>query len=264
MIIISSRDDFINPDRLLPEGHLIKEIDMRDNSIVRSIELDDLAMELIGKKICLLVHGYNNEHEEVRDAYEIIEENIRLTLPGQYDEVIGYSWPGGDRKFEWRDAKARANAVGRRFRILLERLSQNTEIDLVSHSLGARVALKALKEASTALIRHYYCMAAAVDNESLEIDQEFNASLNAVGNLFVMHSARDGVLSAAYATAERDTALGLFGPEDIRQVETLLRNVFVANCKRVVTFHGGYKRSEDVYRYMARTQTQTPARFETL
>jgi hypothetical protein len=53
MIIISSRDDFINPDRLLPEGHLIKEIDMRDDSIVRSIELDELATELSGRKICI-------------------------------------------------------------------------------------------------------------------------------------------------------------------------------------------------------------------
>jgi pimeloyl-ACP methyl ester carboxylesterase len=264
MIFISSRDNFINPDRLLPEGHLIKEVDMNDDSIMRSIELDDLAIELTGKKICMLVHGYNNEHEEVRDAYEIVEENIRQILPGQYDEVIGYSWPGGDRKFEWRDAQARANAVGRRFRMLLERLSQNTTIDLISHSLGARVSLKALKEASLPLVRHYYCMAAAVDNESLEIDQEFNSSLRAVGNLFVMHSARDGVLSAAYATAEQDTALGLFGPEDVRQVETLLSNVFVANCKRVVTFHGGYKRSEDVYRYMSRTLLQTPPKFETL
>ncbi|MGJ0483675.1 MAG: hypothetical protein ACR65R_03955 [Methylomicrobium sp.] len=47
-------------------------------------------------------------------------------------------------------------------------------------------------------------MAAAVDNESLEIDQEFNSSLMAVGNLFVMRSARDGVLSVAYATAEQN------------------------------------------------------------
>jgi esterase/lipase superfamily enzyme len=264
MIIISSRDDFINPDRLLPEGHLIKEIDMRDDSIVRSIELDELATELSGRKICMLVHGYNNEHEEVRDAYEIIEENISQALPGNYDAVIGYSWPGGDRKLEWRDAKARANAVGRRFRMLLERLSQNTTIDLISHSLGARVSLKAMKEASSRLVRHYYCMAAAVDNESLEVDQEFYMSLNAAENIFVMHSARDGVLSAAYATAEGDTALGLYGPEDVRQVDTLLGNVYVANCKRVVTFHGGYKRSEDVYRYISQTQAQMPAKFITL
>jgi esterase/lipase superfamily enzyme len=264
MIIISSRDDFINPDRLLPEGHLIREIDMRDDSMVRNIELDDLAAELRGRNICMLVHGYNNEHEEVRDAYEIVEENIRQTLPGNYDAVIGYSWPGGDRKFDWRDARARANAVGRRFRMLLERLSQNTTIDLISHSLGARVSLKALKEASSPLVRHYYCMAAAVDNESLEIDQEFYMSLATVKNLFVMHSARDGVLSSAYAVAERDTALGLYGPEDVRQVETLLSNVYVANCKRVVTSHGGYKRSEDVYKYILQTQAEMPAKFITL
>jgi hypothetical protein len=40
--------------------------------------------------------------------------------------------------------------------------------------------------------------------------------------------------------------------------------VYVANCKRVVTFHGGYKRSEDVYRYILQTQVEMPAKFITL
>jgi pimeloyl-ACP methyl ester carboxylesterase len=264
MIIISSRNDFTDPDRLLPEGHLIKEIDLNDDSEKRDISLETLLDEITGKKICLLVHGYNNEHEEVRDAYEIIEKNLNGVLPGVYDAVIGYSWPGGDSAFEWWSAKRRSNAVGRRFRLLLEQLSSRASIDIISHSLGARVALKALKEASLPLIRHYYCMAAAVDNESLETDQEFNLSLNAVERLFVLHSIRDEVLASAYSTAELDTALGLFGPEDVRQVDQVLTNVFVANCKHVVSTHGAYKRSEQVYQYLAFTQTENPDKFVTL
>jgi esterase/lipase superfamily enzyme len=264
MIFISSRDDFTNPDRLRPEGHLIKEINLSDDSTIRSVELNNLAEELSGKKICMLVHGYNNEHEEVREAYEIIEKNINSHLPGAYDAVIGYSWPGGNRALEWWDAKSRANAVARRFRMLLEQLSQQTTIDLISHSLGARVSLKALKEASLPLVRNYYCMAAAVDNESLEFDQEFNLALDAVDNIFVMHSVRDEVLASAYSTAELDTALGLFGPEDVRQVQASLINVFVANCKRVVTHHGGYKRSEEVFKYISESQLGRPDKFVTL
>ena len=264
MIIISSRDNFINSDRLLPEGHIIREVNLSDDSTIRTIELKDLLKELSGKRICLLVHGYNNEHEEVREAYEIIEKNINRILPEGYDEVIGYSWPGGDQKLEWWDAKSRANAVARRFRILLEQLSQKTIIDLISHSLGARVSLKAMKEASSLLVQNYYCMAAAVDNESLELDQEFYLALNSVANLFVMHSVRDEVLNLAYGTVEFDTALGLFGPEDVRQVQISLKNVFVANCKRVVTHHGGYKRSEAVYNYIAKTQVKKPVKFVTL
>ncbi|WFP51144.1 alpha/beta hydrolase [Methylomonas sp. EFPC3] len=264
MILISSRLDFTNSDALLPEGHIIKEIDITKDTTIREISIDTLLNELKDKNVCMLVHGYNNEHEEVRDAYQIIENNIFRNQDFKYDLIIGYSWPGGDRALEWWSAKSRANAVARRFRLLLELISKNTTVDVISHSLGARVCLKALKEASTILIRNYYCMAGAVDNESIEIDEEFNLSLSSLERLFIMHSAKDEVLASAYRLAEFDNALGLFGPEDKEQVETQLLNVFVANCKRVVTHHGGYKRSPAVFDYIATGQTQNPSRFITL
>lgn len=264
MIIISSRLDFTNPDALLSEGHIIKEIDISNDSTIREIYLSDLLTELQGKTICMLVHGYNNEHDEVRDAYQILEKNITSNNNFNYDLILGYSWPGGNRSLEWWDAKSRANAVARKFRLLLESISSNTKIDIISHSLGARVCLKALKEASMRLVRNYYCMAGAVDNESIERDEEFNLSLLNLERLFVMHSAKDEVLASAYRVAEFDNALGLFGPEDKDQVERVLLNVYVANCKRVVTYHGGYKRSTAVFDYMASGQIQNPNRFITL
>ncbi|OAI16153.1 hypothetical protein A1507_12125 [Methylomonas koyamae] len=247
----------------MPEGHIIKEIDISNDSTIREIPIANLLTELHGKFVCMLVHGYNNEHEEVRDAYQILEKNI-IHNNFKYDLVLGYSWPGGNRELEWWSSKSRANAVARRFRLLLELISKNTKIDIISHSLGARVCLKALKEASTKLIENYYCMAGAVDNESIEIDEEFNLSLSSLERLFVMHSAKDEVLATAYRIAEFDNALGLFGPEDKDQVERKLLNVYVANCKRVVTHHGGYKRSIAVFDYMAKTQVHNPNRFITL
>jgi esterase/lipase superfamily enzyme len=263
MIIISSRVDFTNPDLLLPEGHIIKEIDLSNDALIREINLETLLLELRGKTICLLVHGYNNEHDEVRDAYQILERNIKAKI-SSYDLVVGYSWPGGNRSLEWWDAKSRANAVARRFRLLLESLSPQSQIDVISHSLGARVSLKALKDATQELVRNYYCMAGAVDNESIEIDEEFYLALNSLNKLYVLHSARDEVLATAYRVAEFDNALGLFGPEDRSQVENSLKKVYVANCKRVVSHHGGYKRSPEVFDYLASTQSKSPNQFVTL
>jgi len=101
-------------------------------------------------------------------------------------------------------------------------------------------------------------MAAAVDNESLEEGEEFFSSRNSVASIYVMHSARDGVLASAYKAAELDNALGLFGPEDKSEIDRKGSNVYVANCKHVVSHHGGYKRSIEVYSYIEATKKATP------
>lgn len=263
MIIISSRQDFTNSDNLLSEGHIVREVNLTNDSTTKTYSIDQLVAKVSGKRICILVHGYNNEFFEVCDAYQIMESKILNDLPGVYDEVIGYTWPGGDHKLEWWGAKSRANAVARRFRQLLESLSEKSAIDLISHSLGARVSLKALKEASKKLVQNYYCMAGAVDNESLESDEEFYPALNSAGRIFVLHSARDEVLASAYRVAEFDNALGLFGPEDKSSVEAT-QNIYVANCKAVVASHGAYKRSDAVFGYIGATHTASPNKFVTL
>ncbi|WP_018609501.1 DUF726 domain-containing protein [Uliginosibacterium gangwonense] len=263
MIIVSSRRDFTNSDNLCQEEHIIREVDLKDDKTLNTYSTKELANAITGKNICILVHGYNNEFFEVCDAYQIMETEIHTNLPNTYDEVIGYTWPGGDHKLEWWDAKSRANAVARRFRQLLETLQNNSTIDIISHSLGARVSLKALKEASTTLVRNYYCMAGAVDNECLEYNEEFFPALNSAGRIFVMHSARDEVLAAAYRAAELDNAIGLFGPEDKNSVESS-KNIYVANCKAVISSHGAYKRSEAIFRYIGGTHTTSPNKYVTL
>lgn len=263
MIIISSRLDFTDSDNLLPSGHLIHQIDLTTDNSTKTYTPAELITEISGKRICILVHGYNNEFFEVCDAYQILDAKIQSQLAGIYDIVIGYTWPGGDHGLEWLSAKSRANAVARRFRHLLESLSESSSIDLISHSLGARICLKAFKEASKILVNNYYCMAASIDNESLEPNEEFHLSLDAVKRVFVMHSARDEVLATAYRVAEFDNALGLYGPENKDAVEASA-NIYVANCKRVVPNHGGYKRSNAVFDYIAATNTEHPNKFVTL
>lgn len=210
MIIISARKDFDDPERLA-EDHQIKEIDLTKEKKSGS-PIKITKNEVSEKNILILIHGYNNERDEVYDAYQIIEKNINSHIPNRYDMIVGYSWPGGDDWHDWWKSKSRANGVARKFRFLLESLhGLNASVDLMSHSLGARVCLKALKEtdANDALVKNYYCMAPAVDNECLEPDEEFHDALNACERLFVFHSARDKVLKVSYFMAEWDRALGL-------------------------------------------------------
>ncbi len=216
----------------------------------------------------LLVHGYNNEHDEVLDAYQTVERQVTTQLAGQYDHVLGYSWPGGDYRLEWFAAKSRANAVAARFRRLIRTIAGTAAtLDVMSHSLGARVVLKALRgmQANGQPVRNYFCLAAAVDNEALEEGKEFAESVNHTEAMFVLHSNKDGVLTVAYRVAEFDRALGLSGPEDKAYIENNTANVFVLNCKNKVDRHGAYKHSVDVYTYMLRALGPIGVpRFETL
>jgi hypothetical protein len=135
----------------------------------------------------------------------------------------------------------------------------------MSHSLGARVSLKALKESLLKnVVRNYYCTAPAVDNECLEPGEEFFSSVASCGRVFVFHSARDGVLRLTYEAAEWDRALGLYGPEDKEYVSTRAKTIYVANCKRQVSKHGGYKRADKMYKYMSVYETRSPSKFKTL
>lgn len=270
MNIISCRRNFSDPDNLHASGHLFREINLSDDSTTRSFsDVSDYTLSIANESVLLLVHGYNNEQDEVYDAYSIIEDKIQSQMSGAYDRIVGYSWPGGDHRLEWWDAKSRANAVARRFRILLMKLAQSAStIDVMSHSLGARVVLKGLKQASlqttNPVIRNYFCTAAAVDNEVFEPDEEFADCVAKIQATFVFHSKNDPVLSRAYRAAEWDRALGLSGPEDKEYIQNRARNVYVVNCKRKIHRHGGYKRSDAIFSYIARAMVQKPRRYKTL
>ena len=269
MIIISNRKDFDDADNTSTRGHRIKEIDLQtDVPKSGNITATKLISMVANKRVLLLMHGYNNEQEEVHDAYAVIERKIKHHLQNEYDLILGYSWPGGDGPLDWWAAKSRANATGRRLRYLLEKLSDAAKhIDLMSHSLGARVVLKALKDAKKqAILRNYFCTAAAVDNECIESGEEFHASVAGTNRLFVFHSVKDGVLSTVYRTAELDNALGLCGPEDYQYIQNKTKNIFVVNCKKRVKRHGGYKHSDAVYKYikMVLNASYKPRKFKTL
>ena len=267
MYIVSARADFSDPDVLSATGHGFREIDLASDAVVRTFgDAAAFGRAIAGQSVLLLVHGYNNEQDDVHDAYAVIEEHIDRHVAGAYDRVIGYAWPGGDMGLDWWASKKRANAVARRFRFLLEGLAGHAaSIDIMSHSLGARVVLKALKRTERVpLVRHYFCMAPAVDNEVFERDEEFNAALARAAGIHVFHSNRDDVLGWLYRVAELDCALGLSGPEDRAWIQRHARNVFVVNCKKRIADHGDYKASGPVYGYIAGALDRRPGRFRTL
>ncbi|MCG8492526.1 MAG: TMCO4 family protein [Sneathiellales bacterium] len=130
-------------------------------------------------------------------------------------------------------------------------------VDVMGHSMGARVILKGLKTKPKKVVRNLFTLAAAVDNECLEKDEEFHISTKRCDSTFAFHSKNDPVLRTAYRIAEFDNALGLRGPEDPQSIinhssptSPKPPNVYVANCRHIIHKHGAYKRSEPIYKYI--------------
>ena len=229
------------------------------------------------KEVLILIHGYNNEQNDIYRAYTQIEEMTKC----KYNCVVGYVWPGGDRALHWWDAKGMAGRVASQFSELLDLLKdKGCTVDVMTHSLGAKVYLQALKSKSgnTELVRYCFCMAAAIHSEcfnkkgiplppvaphlqkSREHERELEANRlvaykydKAMGlcrKLIVFHSIEDEALALLYPLVEGYTAMGYAGPKIRDEGEIDRGKICIVDCAQVVTRHGGYKHAQEVFAYI--------------
>lgn len=257
MIFISSRRNFTDPDNFNDSGHKIRNYGSSD--AWSEMTMQELGQAVSHKKVLLLVHGYNNVFEDVKENYSLIERKTNIFASGMFDVVLGYLWPGGDHAWEYKPAKGRANVAGARFIDIL-RLFSNSGVSLTveTHSLGSRVALKAVDISGIPV--ELLLTAAAIDNESLEDGEEFSRAAKKSSSTFVFHSMRDDVLNVPYRLSEGDTALGFSGPENPDKTPDTVK---VVNCKYKIFKHGDYKSCDDFYKFIAIRNSMTK-KFETL
>lgn len=248
MILWSDRADFWDPDHL---SNTTAEM-TRLGEIHTELHID----ELVGKRVLVLIHGYNNSTKDALTTYQQVSERFtQLKDPnGQelYDIVIGYLWPGNDSRYEYYEAKAHTVELALRFQSALQQLSsQAKSVDLFAHSMGNRLTLEALKlfpeTSEKAPIQNFYSLAAAVDDESIERHQEFYSSTLQCENIFVFHSEKDDVLKYLYLSSEMDRALGFLGSENIEHAP---ENVRFIDCTAFVDNHSGYFTTSPLYSFI--------------
>ena len=250
MLIISSRDDFWESSDL-SDFDEVRDVELNDDSLGVKLEKPELLTRLEERRILLLIHGYNNEEDDVVRAYNIIERSINSLVGDHYDLVVGYTWPGGDDGRDYFAAKNRASAVAPRAGRWFEDINTSCRsLDVMCHSMGARVALLALGGSGSRPVRNLFTMAAAVDNESIQVGEQYHQATQACEAAYVFHSKNDPVLKRAYRLAEWDNALGLTGPEDPSDILQQSPNVKVINSRRVITRHGAYKSSAPIYGFI--------------
>jgi len=230
---------------------------------------DDLSEVVKDRHVLVLVHGYRNPLAAVASAYRKLESELRrrsMIGPGNYDDVLGFLWPGFQTIIGFFAAVPWANRSASYFRSLVTLLNSSAHtVDVQTHSLGARTALQAMAFPNEIWIDNLMLTAPAVDDEVLEPQQEFNQSLASCRRCLVYHSSNDRVLKFAYPIGAFDKALGYEGPEHPDVIEAQCPDVFVVDASAVVKSHGGYRSSTAVYAHWQRVLAEAPLqRFETL
>jgi esterase/lipase superfamily enzyme len=272
MILISCRKDFSDSRKFAARNAIrnypfLPKLDPFD-------ELDEmnLALQMQGKHVLILIHGFRNPLQNVATSYQRILKGLidaKLMGAGGYDLVLGFTWPGFETPLGFFPAIPFANRSAEFFRDLLELASRNARtVDVQTHSLGARVALQALATGTTGFVDNLLLTAAAVDDEDLEPKEEFNSALMECRRCIVYHSEKDNTLKIAYRIGdapEFDRALGWKGPQHPKVIEEKCPEVFVVDCKKVVTSHGGYRNAGAYYEHWSRVLREVSLpRFETL
>jgi esterase/lipase superfamily enzyme len=272
MFVVSCRKDFWSATEFSPTDE-IRELDLDNGNgpvIMPAAFLEAMAQ----KRITVLVHGYNNERLDVLGSYRTIDAQMRLlgflgAASQPYDALVGFAWPGGATGVSFPFARGRADDTAPRFgRLLADLRGCGATADLNTHSLGAHVAFEALREASSQVVRNAWNFASAVDNESVEQGERYFDASRQSARFYVFHSKNDPVLRVWYRIGDFfdfDTALGYSGPEDPRAIIDHSQHVPVINCKDVVTSHGGYRSSGQVWSFMAQElMSPTNEQFVTL
>lgn len=209
-----------------------------------------------GKRLLVLIHGYNNPRSVGRTR--LVNFCGMLVAGGSNDIMLSVLWPGdGYAKamtypFEGRDADDSADAL---FRWLSTNVASNTRVAFVGHSLGCRVVMntaqKIARRGSPQLDR-ICLMAPAIDNDSLGrmgVTCYQDATL-AAERIAVLASEEDLVLHFAYPLGDLaqtilygerwGRALGRTGPvESESRIVNRIEPVPKANPARDVD-HGDY------------------------
>ena len=185
--------------------------------------VSELAAE---SRVTFLVHGFNVSLTDGRDRLLKLADMLQHSVAGA---LVATLWPGDSPflgpisfPFEGDDADDTAENL---VRFVVTSLRPETPISFVTHSLGARVAMRTAEGliAYGFPIDQVCLMAAAIDNDSLAHDGVYRQATEHAGRVAVLHSNEDEVLRCAYPAADllqaflfwRDSpgfALGYRGP----------------------------------------------------
>ena len=224
------------------------------------VQHSEFLDELANQRLTLLVHGYNTRSSTsssltgpstagcASSAFWAVTTRRTMRWSGSPGPVAPSALRSRSR------ATAPVRAAPRFARLLSDLRSAGATLDLNTHSLGAHVVFESLREGPPQVVRNAWNFASAVDNESIEFKERYFVASQRCERFYVFHSKNDPVLRAWYRIGDLfdfDTALGKSGPEDPADIMAQSPHVKVINCKDVVSSHGGYRSTGQVWAYIS-------------
>jgi len=188
----------------------------------RPIEDAVVAVSVAGKDVIIGIHGFNVSRPKAVRSYVTLEGELQLTSDQAF---FGVLWPG-DYWLPVVNYPAEAADAEQSGRYLAEYLDAHfagaASVSFISHSLGGRVLLEAVKQLGRP-VREVCITAGAVDNDCLK--SQYAGAKAKAERVSVLASRKDKVLKLAYPLGDFGSdvfwndsdnpwrgALGLKGP----------------------------------------------------
>jgi esterase/lipase superfamily enzyme len=261
MYVVSCRRGFDSDQFTGAENRFRNYTNPTNAATFTDLTMTDVVAKAKNKHVCVLVHGFHNQMGNVMNAYWEIVERMNTTGvvgPEGYGLVIGFTWPGMATSLGYFTAMLSAKRAAPYLLDLVNALRGEAHtVDVQTHSLGARVALTALKNPKKVFVDNLILSAPAVDNHLLEPEQDFFPAMDSCNRCMVYHSRQDSVLGGAYPLADIadgvHKALGRGGPRSKATTMAKTPNVYVVDCtSRVKKDHSGYRKADEYFKHWKR------------
>ncbi|MGH7871298.1 MAG: alpha/beta hydrolase [Candidatus Binatia bacterium] len=208
--------------------------------------LEDIPVD---EDMLLLVHGFNNDFDQVTAAYLDFDRRIRAV--GFKGTVIGFTWPSYGEWFQYFGDVEQVEyaAFGfLNFLLAFRPLLGEKKLHVNTHSMGAYLLIRALAAyaridaIAEPLPGHFIVdemtfFAADVSNDILERGEDGNIAVGEASRLTSYFSDKDPVLSIS-EVVNRDGRLGLAGAE---RPSRLPSNALQIDCSTLVESHSAYR-----------------------
>lgn len=180
-----------------PVGGDVTPVRVNDGSLTH-LTFPELLSEVRGKHLLLGVHGFNVHQAGAIDHFQQWNNFLHL---GESAVFIGCLWPGDSSwlgAIEYAFAAKTAMRSGDALAAFINAQFQEAlSVSFASHSLGARVALRAIQQLGSGFtVRRLIMMAPAVDADCLTA--EFAVAAKRVQAITVLASDQDKVLEFAF------------------------------------------------------------------
>jgi hypothetical protein len=162
----------------------------------QSLSPAQLIGDLQGRHVLIAAHGFNVNRADGIAHLSNWEGLLQLAPPSVF---VGLLWPGDSIWAHGLDYPEEPRVADDAGALIAPYLDANfggaASISFASHSLGARVVLATISKMSLP-VRRLTLMAGAIDDNCL--DTEFQAAAARIGEISLLASAKDEVLSAAF------------------------------------------------------------------